>query len=192
MRVKAHEICIIGTCLLFKNFVVQQKMRAGTFTSFSSWDITHRSVDTFSVGFMVADKKIISSFLSSCFISVVVDTATSASFSVSSGVLQGSFLSPTLFLLFINDLHASVSDVHSFVDDSILHKSSSFQSQLSFNARSQSRLAVSLTINSDLQSISEWGTRNLVEFNTSRIQLLTFSVSNIPSNCLILFEDSEI
>ena len=27
---------------------------------------------------------------------------------------------------------------------------------------------MSLTINSDLQSISEWGTRNLVKFNTSK------------------------
>ena len=37
----------------------------------------------------------------------------------------------------------------------------------SSNARSQSRLAMSSSINSDLQSISEWGTHNLVIFNTS-------------------------
>ena len=135
----------------------------------------------------------ISSFLSNRFISVVVDGATSASFPVSSGVPQGSVLSPTLFLLFINDLlHATASDVHSFADDSNLHKSSSFQCQPSSNARSQSRLAISSTINSDLQSISEWGTRNLVKFNTSKTQLLTISLSNNPSNYPIIFEDSEI
>ena len=101
--------------------------------------------------------------------------------------------SPTLFLLFINDLlHATDSDVHSFADDSNLHKSSSFQCQPSSNARSQSRLAMSSTINSDLQSISEWGTRNLVKFNTSKTQLLTISLSNAPSNYPIIFEDSEI
>ena len=136
--------------------------------------------------------KLISSFLSNRFTSVVVDGATSASFPVSSGVPQGSVLSPTLFLLFINDLHATASDAHSFADDSNLHKSSSFQCQPSSNARSQFRLDMSSTVNSDLQSISEWGTHNLVKFNTSKTQLLTISLSNTPSNYPIIFEDSEI
>ena len=38
----------------------------------------------------------------------------------------------------------------------------------------------------------EWGTRNLVKFNTSKTQLLTISLSNTPSNYPIIFEDSEI
>ena len=98
-----------------------------------------------------------------------------------------------LFLLFINDLlHTTAPDVHSFADDSNLHKSSSFQCQPPSNARSQSCLAMSSTINSDLQSISEWGTRNLVKFNTSKTQLLTISLSNTPSNYPITFENSKI
>ena len=130
----------------------------------------------------------IHTYMSNRFISVVVDGATSASFPVSSGVPQGSVLSPTLLLLFINDLlHATASDIYSFADDSNLHKSSSFQCQPSSNARSQSRLAMSSTINSDLQSISEWGTRNLVKFNTSKTQLFTISFSNTPSNYPIIF-----
>ena len=95
--------------------------------------------------------KLISSFLSNRFISVVVYGTISASFPVFNSVNQGLHLLPNLIFLFINDLlHASASDVHSFADDSSLHNSSFFQSQPSSNAHSQSRLAMSLTINSDL------------------------------------------
>ena len=97
------------------------------------------------------------------------------------------------FFLFINDhLHVSATDVHSFADDSTLQKTSSFQCQPSYNARSQSHLAMSSTINSDLQNISEWRIRNLVKFNTSKTHLLTISLSNTPSNYPIISDDSEI
>ena len=49
-----------------------------------------------------------------------------------------------------------------------------------------------LTINSDLQSISEWGSHNLVKFNTSKTQLLTVSLSNTPFNHPISLYDYEI
>ena len=67
-----------------------------------------------------------------------------------------------------------------------LHKSSSFLNQPSSNARSQSRLATSLPINFDLQSIFDWGVHYLVKFNTSKIQLLTVSPSNAHSNYLLI------
>ena len=62
-------------------------------------------------GFTRSFCKLISGYLSNRFISVVVDTATCASFPVSSGVPQGSYLSPTLFFffsLFINIIFMSL------------------------------------------------------------------------------------
>ena len=50
-------------------------------------------------GFTPSFCKLISSFLPNHFISVIVDSTTSTSFLVFSGVPQGSVLSPTLFLL---------------------------------------------------------------------------------------------
>ena len=51
---------------------------------------------------------------------------------------------------------------------------------------------MSSAINSYLQRISKWGTRNLVKFNISKTRLLIISLCNAPSNYPILFEDSKI
>ena len=90
-------------------------------------------------------------------ISAVVDGATS-SFSVNSGVPQGSVLSPTLFLLFTNNLLTCISNsIHSYADDSTLHSSTHFNSAPSFTSRIASRLNLSDSILTDLDRISECG-----------------------------------
>ena len=65
---------------------------------------------------------LISNFLSGLSIAAIVDGHRSSFKSINSGVPQGSVLSPTLFLLFINDLLSITSShIHSYADDSTLH-----------------------------------------------------------------------
>ncbi|KAG1710403.1 Ionotropic receptor 25a [Nymphon striatum] len=59
-----------------------------------------------------------------------VDRADSKKFPINSGVPQGSVISPTRFLFFINVLlSSSINTIHSFADDSTLHQSVRFDSQ---------------------------------------------------------------
>ena len=57
---------------------------------------------------------------------------------------------------------------------------------------SQSQLATSLTINSDLQSNFKRGAHDLINFNISKTPLLTNFASNTQSNYPILFEDRDV
>ncbi len=92
----------------------------------------------------------ISSFLSGRSISVVVDGYCSKPKSINSGVPQGPVLSPTLFLLLINDfLSITECPIHSYADDSTLHYSVTFKSRPSqielHNARLDATERLALT-----------------------------------------------
>ncbi len=98
----------------------------------------------------------ISSFLSGRSISAVVDGYCSQPKSVNSGVPQGSVLSPTLFLLFINDfLSITECPIHSHADDSTLHYSNTFKSRPSQIQLHNARLEATERLASDLSIISD-------------------------------------
>ena len=144
-----------------------------------------------SFGFPPRLCNLILSFLSSRSISVRVDGATSKPFHICSGVPQGAVLSPTLFLLFINDIFLStVNPTHSYADDTTLHASSSFRTPPSAQARSTSRATLCASLNSDLDRISGWGGHNLVNFNSRKTQFLPISLSTTPSEFNIVFDNS--
>ena len=68
--------------------------------------------------------KLIQNFLTNRYISVSIDGSTSESKLINAGVPQGSVLSPTLFLIYINELLKITNNrLESFADDSSLHKS---------------------------------------------------------------------
>ena len=119
-----------------------------------------------------------SSFLSDRTISVRVDGAISNVHQVNSGVPQGSVLSPTLFLLFVNDLLSSTSNpIHAFADDATLHCFLSYtSSRAASTALPSDRANTCTSLNCDLSLVSAWGTSNRVVFNSSKTSCMSVSL----------------
>ena len=147
-----------------------------------------------SYGFYPSLCSFISSFLSDRSISAVVDGHCSSPKSINSGVPQGSVLSPTLFLLFINDLLDLTScPIHSYADDSTLHFSTSFQRRPTQQELEISRGDAMEHLTSDLSLISDWGRKNLVTFNASKTQFLHLSTRhNLPNSYPLYFNDTQL
>ncbi|KAL7646845.1 UNVERIFIED_CONTAM: hypothetical protein RMT77_002101 [Armadillidium vulgare] len=98
---------------------------------------------------------LLSDFLSGRSIAAVVDGHRSSFKSINSGVPQGSVLSPTLFLLFINDLlSVTSSPIHSYADDSTLHYSFHFERRPSQQQLIEARRVALEQLTSDLSRIS--------------------------------------
>ena len=147
-----------------------------------------------SYGFYPSLCSFISNFLSGRSISAVVDGHCSSSKPINSGVPQGSVLSPTLFLLFINDLlNFTQCSIHSYADDSTLHYSTSFARRPSQQELDISRRDAMERLTSDLSLISAWGRTNLVKFNASKTQFLHLSTRhNLPHDYPLFFNDTQL
>ena len=129
-----------------------------------------------SYGLPLALCRWLSSFLSNRSIAVVADGAVSQPFQINAGVPQGSVLSPTLFLLHINDLLTATSNpIHSFADDTTLHTAYSSLKPLSATESKSKKFQKTESLNKDLAKIISWGSRNLVKFNATKTQSCTFS-----------------
>ena len=99
----------------------------------------------------------ISSFLSDRSIASVVDGHCSSPQTINSGVPQGSVLSPTLFILFINDLlNLTQCHIQSYADDTTLQFSTSYNRHPTQQEINDSRRDVIGHLTSDLSLISDW------------------------------------
>jgi hypothetical protein len=137
---------------------------------------------------------LLSDFLSGRSIAAVVDGHRSSFKPINSGVPQGSVLSPTLFLLFINDLLSITSSpIHSYADDSTLHYSFHFERRPTQSQLAHARTVALEQLTSDLSRISNWGRENMVVFNASKTQFLHLSTrQNLPHNYNIFFENTQL
>lgn len=135
----------------------------------------------------------IDNFLKERSIQVVVDGVASNEFQINAGVPQGSCLSPTLFLIFINDLLSITRNpVHCFADDSTLHHSYSFSNKPSRLTVDNYRRQMNSTLNEDLSRILEWGKINLVAFNASKTQSCLFSHKRLRDSFELRMSGAEI
>ena len=86
---------------------------------------------------------LLSSFLSNKQLRMVLDGSSSQEYPVNSGVLQGSILGPTLFLLYVNDLPDDIiCDIAIYADDTTLysqcHQKSDLRQQLELHSKLES------------------------------------------------------
>jgi len=117
--------------------------------------------------------KWLTDFLSNRSIQVLVDGYTSILHIINAGVPQGCVLSPTLFIIFINDLLSLTNNpIYSYTDESSLVASYSFNKPSHVNSQSVAtrRLFITSSLNLDLSKIFEWGKSNRVEFNALKTQ----------------------
>ncbi|RVE42061.1 hypothetical protein evm_013290 [Chilo suppressalis] len=95
------------------------------------------------------------------------------------GFKQGSVLSPTLFLLHINDL-IPLANIHCYADDSTVHARYFAYAAAGQVETTEKRENLVVELNQALDHISEWGTRNLVEFNAKKTQACAFTAKTSP------------
>ena len=87
---------------------------------------------------------------------------------VSSGVPQGSVLGPALFLLYINDIQDNISSrIRLFADDSIVYRE--IHSDLDHTILQQ-----------DLQTLAEWSSNWLMDFNVKKCAILSITRKRSP------------
>ena len=114
-----------------------------------------------------------SSFLSNRWFQVVLDGKSSQEYPVNAGVTQGSILSPTTFLLYINDLPDDViCNIAIYADDTTLYSKCDKTSDL------WQQLELASELKSDLRDTAYWCKKWLVDFNAGKTQLVSSDQSN--------------
>lgn len=133
----------------------------------------------------------IANFLSDRSIKVVVDGACSEVKSINAGVPQGSVLSPTLFILHINDM-LQINDIHCYADDSTGHALYKGRAGASRGSVEDNRNELVSDIESLLEQVSHWGQLNLVKFNPTKTQVCAFTAKKAPFIKAPKFQDTSL
>ena len=100
---------------------------------------------------------------------MVLDGKSSQEYPVNAGVPQGPIFSPTLFLLYINDLPDDfICDIAIYVDDTTLYSKCDRASDL------WQQLQLASELESDLRDTVDRGKKWLVDFSAGKTQPISF------------------
>ena len=102
---------------------------------------------------------------------MLLDGNSSLEYSINSEVAKGSFVGPTLFLLYINDLPDVICDIAIYANYITLYSKCDEASDL------WHQLELASELESDLQDTVDWGRKWLVDFNAGKTQLAWFDWS---------------
>ena len=106
-------------------------------------------------------------FLSNRTQTTVVNGVHSSYVEVTSGVPQGSVLGPMLFLLYINDINNAItSQIKPFADDCVLYRNICNQND-------------QVILQNDLDTISSWAEKWLMELNINKCSVLSITLKRI-------------
>ena len=104
---------------------------------------------------------------------MVLDGKSSQKYPGNAGVLQGSIVGPTIFVLYINDLPGDVTcNIAIYADDTTFYSKYDQVSDL------WQQLELASELESDLRDTMDWSRKWLVEFNAGKTQLVLFDWSN--------------
>ena len=127
-------------------------------------------------------------YLSHRHLEVVVAGQKSACYEINAVVPQGSILGPTLFLIYIEDLHDVIrhSELLAYADDTTIFTSIKNSPP---ETRSSMRVAAANQLQEDLEQINIWGQTWKVEFEPTKSQCLTVSnMKDIQNHPPIMFQ----
>ena len=104
---------------------------------------------------------------------MVLNGKFSQEYPVNAGVPRGSILGPTLFLIYINDLHDDViCNIAIYADDTTLYCNCNQASDL------WQQYELAFELESDLRDTVDWGYRWLVDFNAGKTQVVLLDQRN--------------
>ena len=122
------------------------------------------------------------SYLSNRKQAVKIDQTLSSFQTITCGVPQGSILGPLLFLIYINDIRVSSSQVkfHLFADDTCI-----------FHSRKDAT-TLQKDLNTSLENVSNWLKANKLTLNVKKSNLLFFNIgNNEPKKDINIYLDGE-